>query len=412
MNAILGSTLMWEAVGMNYLIKMYISLIESLGIHTKDQLYELFSTKQHGVPISRHRAAVMQSRVFFFSVIFALLVPAWSIIDILYLPAELWSELLLIRLVAALCFAVIAWQSRAESGLLRARILLAAMLAITPLFYLLSDRFIEDHQLTGAALVLAEIYALLPFVMVAGLTLFPLAISEFLSYALPIFFLVVYSVYPQTSAEIPEAASTIWLLILLLGIALFASMTQLRYMLSQVSHASYDVLTGMLSRRAGIEILELQFRLASMSEKPMSILYFDLDNFKVINDTYGHDAGDTVLRVASQQIRDTVRKGDSVIRWGGEEFIVVLPTADHKEANDVITRIMLAGLGDRPDGAPVTASIGIAEIRQDRLKDWKSQVELADHRMYTAKSNGRARCVGAGGHAMEWVVALEETSGF
>lgn len=397
---------------MNYLIKMYISLIESLGIHTKDQLYELFSTKQHGVPISRHRAAVMQSRVFFFSVIFALLVPAWSIIDILYLPAELWSELLLIRLVAALCFAVIAWQSRAESGLLRARILLAAMLAITPLFYLLSDRFIEDHQLTGAALVLAEIYALLPFVMVAGLTLFPLAISEFLSYALPIFFLVVYSVYPQTSAEIPEAASTIWLLILLLGVALFASMTQLRYMLSQVSHASYDVLTGMLSRRAGIEILELQFRLASMSEKPMSILYFDLDNFKVINDTYGHDAGDTVLRVASQQIRDTVRKGDSVIRWGGEEFIVVLPTADHKEANDVITRIMLAGLGDRPDGAPVTASIGIAEIRQDRLKDWKSQVELADHRMYTAKSNGRARCVGAGGHAMEWVVALEETSGF
>lgn len=397
---------------MNYLIKMYISLIESLGIHTKDQLYELFSTKQHGVPISRHRAAVMQSRVFFFSVIFALLVPAWSIIDILYLPAELWSELLLIRLVAALCFAVIAWQSRAESGLLRARILLAAMLAITPLFNLLSDRFIEDHQLTGAALVLAEIYALLPFVMVAGLTLFPLAISEFLSYALPIFFLVVYSVYPQTSAEIPEAASTIWLLILLLGVALFASMTQLRYMLSQVSHASYDVLTGMLSRRAGIEILELQFRLASMSEKPMSILYFDLDNFKVINDTYGHDAGDTVLRVASQQIRDTVRKGDSVIRWGGEEFIVVLPTADHKEANDVITRIMLAGLGDRPDGAPVTASIGIAEIRQDRLKDWKSQVELADHRMYTAKSNGRARCVGAGGHAMEWVVALEETSGF
>ncbi|MBT3058090.1 MAG: GGDEF domain-containing protein, partial [Candidatus Thiodiazotropha sp. (ex Lucina pensylvanica)] len=336
---------------MKYLIKMYISLIESLGIHTKDQLYELFSTKQHGLPISRHRAAVMQSRVFFFSVIFALLVPAWSIIDILYLPAELWSELLLIRLVTALCFAVIAWQSRGESDLLRARVLLAAMLAITPLFYLLSDRFIEGHQLEGAALVLAEIYALLPFVMVAGLTLFPLAISEFLSYALPIFALVVYSVYPQTSAEVPEAAATIWLLILLLGVALFASMTQLRYMLSQVSHASYDVLTGMLSRRAGIEILELQFRLASMSEKPMSILYFDLDHFKAVNDTYGHDAGDTVLRVASQQIRDTVRKGDSVIRWGGEEFIVVLPTADHKEANDVITRIMLAGLGSRPDGA-------------------------------------------------------------
>ncbi|PVV15997.1 MAG: hypothetical protein B6D77_01390 [gamma proteobacterium symbiont of Ctena orbiculata] len=403
---------MWDAVGMKYIKAMYISLIESLGIHTTDQLYELFTTKQHGIPISCHRAAIMQSRVFFFSVIFAVLVPAWSVIDLLFLPTELWRELLLIRMLAAVCFALIAWRSRKEPDLMRARILLAALLAVTPLFYLLSDHFIADHQLNDTAMILAEIYALLPFVMVAGLTLFPLAIIEFLVYALPIFIVVGYSVYPETSAEIPEAVSTLWLLILLLGVALFASMTQLRYMLSQVSHASYDVLTGMLSRRAGIEILELQFRLATMSEKPLSILYFDLDNFKAINDTYGHDTGDTVLRVASQQIRNTVRKGDSVIRWGGEEFIVILPTADHTEANDVITRIMLAGLGDRPDGAPVTASIGIAEVQQDRLKDWKSQVELADHRMYTAKSNGRARCVGVGGQAMEWVMALDESSGF
>ncbi|MEW8026785.1 MAG: GGDEF domain-containing protein [Candidatus Thiodiazotropha sp.] len=397
---------------MKYLRHMYVSLIESLGIHTSDQLYELFSTKQHGMPISSHRAAVMQSRVFFFSVIFAVLVPAWSVIDILYLPRELWSELLLIRMLASASFAIIAWQSRREPDLTLARMLLAAMLAITPLFYLLSDHIIAAQQLGGAAMMLAEVYALLPFVMVAGLTLFPLAISEFLSYALPIFMVVVYSVYPQNSAEIPEAVSTIWLLILLLGVGLFASMTQLRYMLSQVSHTSYDVLTGMLSRRAGIEILELQFRLALMSEKPLSILYFDLDNFKVINDTYGHDAGDSVLTAASRQIRDTVRKGDSVIRWGGEEFIIVLPTADHKEANDVIKRIMLAGLGDRPDGLPVTASIGIAEVQQDRLKDWKSQVELADHRMYTAKTNGRARCVGVGGYSLEWLAAMERSAGF
>lgn len=395
---------------MKYLNAMYISLIESLGIHTTEQLYELFTTKQHAMPISRHRAAIMQSRVFFFSVVFALLVPAWSFIDLLFLPSELWRELLLIRLIAALCFAVIAWQSRREPNLWLARILLAAMLAVTPLFYLFSDHLIASHQLSDTALILAEVYALLPFVMVAGLTLFPLAISEFISCALPIFIVVGYAVYPESSSEIAEAISTIWLLILLLGVALFASMTQLRYMLAQVSHASYDVLTGMLSRRAGIEILELQFRLAMMNEKPLSILYFDLDNFKAINDTYGHDSGDTVLRVASQQIRDTVRKGDSVIRWGGEEFIVILPSADHREASDVVTRIMLASLGDRPDGAPVTASIGIAEVHQDGLKDWKSQVELADHRMYTAKSNGRARCVGAAGCTLEWVAVLEASA--
>jgi diguanylate cyclase (GGDEF)-like protein len=396
---------------MKYLKVMYISLIESLGVHTTEQLYELFTSKRHGMPISRHRAAIMQSRVFFFSAIFAVLVPAWAVIDILYLPADLWKELLRIRLFAAVCFIIIAWQSRREPDLWLARILLGSILAVTTIFYLLSDHFMVDQQLSGAALILAEVYSLLPFVVVAGLTLFPLTIMEFLAYALPLFIVMGYSVYPETSAEIAGAISTIWLLILLLGVALFAAITQLRYMLSQVSHVSYDVLTGLLSRRAGIEIIELQFRLAVMSEKPLSILYLDLDKFKMVNDTYGHGAGDRVLQIASQQIRDTVRKGDSVIRWGGEEFIVILPSTDHNEANEVITRIMLAGLGNRPDGAPVTASIGIAEIQQDKVKDWKSQVELADHRMYAAKSDGRARCIGVSGHSIEWIVAQKESVG-
>ncbi|MCU7872834.1 MAG: GGDEF domain-containing protein [Candidatus Thiodiazotropha sp. (ex Lucinoma borealis)] len=395
---------------MKYLTKMYISLIESLGIHTADQLYELFSTKKHGMPISRHRAAIMQSRIFFFSATFAVLVPIWSVVDILFLPRDLWTELLLIRLFSGAAFAVIAWQSHSNPDLRRARILLAAMLAVTPLFHLASDHWIQAYQLNGTEQIIAELYALLPFVMVAGLTLFPLTLLEFISYALPIFLAAVFSAYPQTTAEIAQAVSTVWLLVLLLGVALFASLTQLRYMLSQVSHASYDVLTGMLSRRAGIEILELQFRLALMSEKPLSILYFDLDNFKTINDTYGHDIGDKVLKMAAKQIRDMVRKGDSVIRWGGEEFIVVLPTAGAKEANDVIERIMQAGVGLRPDGNPVTASIGVAEVQQDKLSDWKTQVELADHRMYTAKTSGRARSIGVGGETLMWFEATESVA--
>ncbi|MCU7838243.1 MAG: GGDEF domain-containing protein [Candidatus Thiodiazotropha sp. (ex Troendleina suluensis)] len=395
---------------MKYLTKMYISLIESLGIHTADQLYELFSTKKHGMPISRHRAAIMQSRVFFFSATFAVLVPIWSVVDILFLPRDLWTELLLIRLFSGAAFAVIAWQSHSNPDLRRARILLAAMLAVTPLFHLASDHWIQAYQLNGTEQIIAELYALLPFVMVAGLTLFPLTLLEFISYALPIFLAAVFSAYPQTTAEIAQAVSTVWLLVLLLGVALFASLTQLRYMLSQVSHASYDVLTGMLSRRAGIEILELQFRLALMSEKPLSILYFDLDNFKTINDTYGHDIGDKVLKMAAKQIRDMVRKGDSVIRWGGEEFIVVLPTAGAKEANDVIERIMQAGVGFHPDGNPVTASIGVAEVQQDKLSDWKTQVELADHRMYTAKTSGRARSIGVDGEVMMWLEAAESVA--
>lgn len=387
---------------MKYLIGMYITLKESLGIYTVDQLCELFTDRHHGVPISRHRAAIVQSRIYFFCVIFAILVPTWSVIDLLFLPPGLWGELFSIRLLSAMAFAVLAWQARKDPDLQRARLLLAGMLLITPLFYVVSDHWISNYELSGMAQVIAELYTLLPFVMIAGLTLFPLTFVEFLAYAIPMLVVVVFTALPETSAETPQAVATIWLFLLILGVALFASLSQLRYMLSQVSRASYDALTGVLTRRAGIEMLDLQFRIAAMSEASLSLLYFDLDHFKAVNDTFGHEAGDEVLRTAARQLSKTVRKGDSVIRWGGEEFIVVLPTADSREANDVIARIMEVGLGQRPDHQAITASIGVSEVRQDKVNDWKTQVELADHRMYMAKTNGRARSMGVSSDELLW----------
>jgi diguanylate cyclase (GGDEF)-like protein len=387
---------------MKYLINMYITLSESLGIYTADQLYELLNDRQHGLPISRHRATIMQSRVYFFCVVFAILVPIWSVVDLMFLPRVLWMDLLAIRLASSLAFAILAWQARKEASLKRARLLLAGMLAVTPLFYLASDHWLHAYQLSGTELVIAELYALLPFVMVAGLTLFPLTLVEFLAYAIPMLLVAIYTSFPQNSSEIPQAVSTVWLFVLILGVALFSSLTQLRYMLSSASRASYDVLTGLLTRRAGIEMLDLQFRLATMSEASLSVLYFDLDHFKAVNDTFGHDAGDVVLKNAAQRMCTAVRKGDSVIRWGGEEFIIILPTADSNEANDVVKRIMVQGLGVKPDDDPVTASIGVAEVQEDELKDWKAQVELADKRMYEAKSTGRARSIGVNGQVLLW----------
>ncbi|MET0091464.1 MAG: GGDEF domain-containing protein [Candidatus Thiodiazotropha sp.] len=387
---------------MKYLTTMYITLSESLGIYTADQLYELINDRHHSPPICRHRAAIMQSRTFFFSAVFAVIVPLWSLIDLMFLPAGLWAELLSIRLLSALVFSAVAWQARKEPTLNRARWLLAVMLAVTPLFYLASNHWIDAYELSGTERVVAELYALLPFVMVVGLTLFPLTLVEFLAYAVPMILVVAWSNMPESPAELTHAVSTIWLLLLILGVALFSSLTQLRYMLSQVSRASYDVLTGLLTRRAGIEVLDLQFRLAAMNESALSILYFDLDNFKTINDSFGHEMGDEVLKTAARQICKTVRKGDSVVRWGGEEFIVILPTADPQQANDVVKRIMGAGLGMRPDNQPVTASIGVAEVQEDAVNDWKSQVELADLRMYKAKTGGRARSAGVDGQFLLW----------
>ena len=386
---------------MSLLVNLSANLGQSLGIHTREQFLELLSTRQHGLPISRHRAAILQNRIYFFSLIFALLVPAWSVLDALFLPTALWQALLGIRFAASAIFALVAWQARKEPSLWRARLLLAVMLAVTPLFHLVSSQWLHVDSLQGVATVIAGLYGLLPFVIVAGLTLFPLTLLEFVGYALPMF-LVTLAGVSFAPAELAHTVATLWLFILLLGVSLFSALNQLRYMLSQVNRASYDALTGALTRRAGIDVLELQFRLASLRGASLSLLFFDLDHFKSVNDSFGHDAGDRVLKTASQQVCKLVRKGDSVIRWGGEEFVVVLPTADAKEANDVISRIMHTGLGARPDGHPVTASIGVSEISADAPSDWKGQVELADHRMYEAKSGGRARSIGVVGTPILW----------
>ena len=387
---------------MKLLQSIFAALGESIGIYTADQFRELLISSRHGEPICRHRAAVIQSRVFFFSVVFAVLVPAWSLIDLLFLPHWLWIDLLLIRLISAALFVIIAWQARKEHELPRARLLLAALLAITPLFYLSADHWIHAYPLSGLEMVAAELYELLPFIMVAGLTLFPLTLLEFLLYVVPLFAVTVYSTHIDSVEDIPHAVATLWLFVLILGVALFASLTQLRYMLSQATHTSYDALTGVLSRRAGIEMLELQFRLAYMSDAPLALLYFDLDHFKSVNDNYGHEAGDLVLKIAAQQLNKVVRRGDSVIRWGGEEFIVILPTADSRQANEVVVRVMRAGIGMRPDGMDVTASVGVVELQEDRPRDWKAMVELADRRMYQAKGSGRARSVGVSGQPLLW----------
>ena len=143
----------------------------------------------------------------------------------------------------------------------------------------------------------------------------------------------------------------------------------------------------------GEELLDLQFIATSRSGTPLSIAFIDLDNFKQINDAYGHEAGDQALEAASGSLRTAIRSGDMLVRWGGEEFVVILPGATSDEAQQVMERLRANGLGKRPDGSLLTASIGIAERIQDHAEDCRQLVEIADQRMYQAKMQGKDRMV-------------------
>ncbi|MCF6200541.1 MAG: sensor domain-containing diguanylate cyclase [Hydrogenimonas sp.] len=154
--------------------------------------------------------------------------------------------------------------------------------------------------------------------------------------------------------------------------------------------AHTDKLTGTVNRHRGIELLEHEIKRAERYGHPFSIIYFDIDHFKKINDTYGHSTGDTVLVKATETIRRNLRATDSLIRWGGEEFMILLPETALPDAVHLAQKLrehMEKRSADIP--VPITASFGVAAWEAGQSMD--TLVHRADTKMYEAKKLGRNR---------------------
>ena len=159
--------------------------------------------------------------------------------------------------------------------------------------------------------------------------------------------------------------------------------------------AMIDALTGIPNRAAYDDRIEQEFRRWKRFGRTVSILAWDIDRFKGINDAYGHKAGDRVLRVFGQQLAKHVRETDFVARYGGEEFVMLLVGSSPAEAHTVADkiRIEIAQLGfhfhDKP--VTVTASCGITNFIAEDTPD--AAFDRADRALYQAKEAGRNRCV-------------------
>ncbi len=153
--------------------------------------------------------------------------------------------------------------------------------------------------------------------------------------------------------------------------------------------AKTDGLTGMFNRRT----LEGRLRELINSGTSMTLAMVDLDNFKDLNETYGHEGGDRALRVFSTVVHETLRTGDIAGRYGGEEFVLAFPGLALKEANAVIERVREALRSATESGAcpPFTASFGVGEWQHDMTVD--SLLRIADVRLREAKRLGRNRVV-------------------
>lgn len=158
--------------------------------------------------------------------------------------------------------------------------------------------------------------------------------------------------------------------------------------------ARHDVLTGLFNRRAFAEALDAEVQRCVRHALPLSVMLLDIDHFKVINDTHGHQAGDMVLRAVGKTLAATARRSDICARWGGEEFIIVLAQTDFASGLVAAERIrkLIEGLdvvSDKGHAIAVTASIGVTSLyASDTLESF---LERADRAMYVAKSTGRNR---------------------
>lgn len=160
-----------------------------------------------------------------------------------------------------------------------------------------------------------------------------------------------------------------------------------------------DALTRLLNRRFLPAVLMREMALTRRSGIPFSLLMFDLDHFKKVNDTYGHTAGDMVLQQAADLVAGSVRAGDFVFRYGGEEMLVVLVEVNKEQALQVAETIrkkfaaeqLRVGEGKTVD---ITASVGIATYNGH--PDYETMLKDADGALYEAKEAGRNRCVVSG----------------
>ena len=158
--------------------------------------------------------------------------------------------------------------------------------------------------------------------------------------------------------------------------------------------AQTDFLTGTMARRSFLAALEKEIARVGRSGRPSTLCLFDIDHFKRINDTYGHPAGDQVLRIVSSLCQEGLREGDLLARVGGEEFAILMTETSAQDAFGIVERlrkaIKAASIGD--PGLKVTASFGVAQYAAEMAYPdvWLSR---CDQLLYRAKDAGRNRAV-------------------
>ncbi len=174
-----------------------------------------------------------------------------------------------------------------------------------------------------------------------------------------------------------------------LGLAIFA-LRRWKESDKRLALSNTDSLTGLYNRRKGWDVFEAEMARAKRYQRPLSMILFDIDKFKSINDTQGHLAGDKVLKTIARFIQEKLRSTDFFVRWGGDEFVIIAPEIDHKGIRHEAERLRAEVERYFVQGAVgQTISLGITQMRD--ADSVEAFLLRADKRLYEAKAKGGNR---------------------
>lgn len=349
---------------------------------------DILTNRFHSNDFNASRAESISVRIRTLSLIFAILAPLWIPIDYFILDSEAFWQIASLRVVFSISLLTLSLWGAACNQLPMAMLRVFLFMLVPGLFFMASHLLLReagDHH----ALMLG--YAFLPLLMMALLTLLPLTLLEGLGFVAQVLLLYILTKLLVGNVIILPVLADLWLLLLLGMIAMWVQMSQLHMLMRLYREATRDALTGLVNRRLLSDRLEKELQ---TDERKLALLLFDLDLFKRINDTYGHHTGDNVLKIFGSILNEHCPRQCLAGRYGGEEFMAILPDYEISEARELAEKIRMAchqhtlsSTESPPRDVRFTTSIGVATRRAgESAHDLLSRVDVG---LYQAKSAGR-----------------------
>lgn len=368
----------------------YISLRKKLqNLLQRVNPKDILSTAHHSRDFLASRAEYISIRIRTLALVFSVLAPLWIPIDYFVMSGETFHQFLVLRLLFTVSFFALAMWGTVCNRMSMARMRVGIFIIIPGLFYLASHTILPNGGSENAILLG---YSFLPLLIMALMTIVPLTLLEGLFFlGLIVAFFIVTQLVSQSLLTIATLGD-LWLLLLLGMIALWVQITQLHMLMRLYREATRDALTGLVNRRVLSSKIEEELSAHNSSGNELCVMLFDLDLFKRINDTHGHHTGDMVLQAFAEILQEQCKGQITAGRYGGEEFLAILPQCELEQAKNLAEGIRIAChkvTVCSPENQEVnfTTSIGLARRRPNETA--QSLLARVDEGLYQAKAAGR-----------------------